>query len=224
MRVVRFACATLVAAVVAFGASPAAAQDTPQALRQEIDSAAPRFRAAPAAYGIVSRLSRKSCRPWRAGPSRRQERQRHPRRCRLRLNQAPQQRRRPHQLRQPRRCHRVRRGRRADRRVARVRRRGQRVEGVQPGHRGHRRFSRLAAGVNHSAPPPSLEMHESEASFQAVKVIACAVIDLPDPDSPTSASVAPGAMAKETRSSARTFMPRMSNSIDRSRTSTRFVL
>ena len=57
-----------------------------------------------------------------------------------------------------------------------------------------------------------------------IRIIACAVIDLPDPDSPTSASVAPGAMAKETRSSARTFMPRLSNSIDRSRTSTRFVL
>ena len=50
-------------------------------------------------------------------------------------------------------------------------------------------------------------------------MIACAVTDLPEPDSPTSASVEPGAMLKDMRSSAGTIVPRLSKSIDRSWTS-----
>ena len=47
-------------------------------------------------------------------------------------------------------------------------------------------------------------------------MIACAVTDLPEPDSPTSATVVPGRMRNEMRSSTGTLMPRMSNSRERS--------
>ena len=51
-------------------------------------------------------------------------------------------------------------------------------------------------------------------------MIACAVTDLPDPDSPTSATVEPGSDAERDRDRARApSMPRLSNSIERSRTS-----
>ena len=52
-------------------------------------------------------------------------------------------------------------------------------------------------------------------------MIACAVTDLPEPDSPTSATVLPGRMRNEIRSSAGTIVPRLSNSMERSRTSIR---
>ena len=47
------------------------------------------------------------------------------------------------------------------------------VEGVQPGHGGHRRFPRRRRASQHRSgqrrpPHPAFEMHESEASFQAV--------------------------------------------------------
>ena len=44
-----------------------------------------------------------------------------------------------------------------------------------------------------------------------MRMIACAVTDLPEPDSPTSASVEPGSMRNDTRSSAGTLTPRLSN-------------
>ncbi len=49
-------------------------------------------------------------------------------------------------------------------------------------------------------------------------MIACAVTDLPDPDSPTNASVSPCATSKLTRSSARTTPAEVENSTARSRT------
>ncbi len=52
-------------------------------------------------------------------------------------------------------------------------------------------------------------------------MIAWAVTDLPDPDSPTSATVVPVGMPNEIRSSAGTIVPRLSNSMERSRTSIR---
>ena len=54
-------------------------------------------------------------------------------------------------------------------------------------------------------------------------MIACAVTDLPEPDSPTSATVVPGRMRNDTRSSTGMRMPRKSNSRDRSLTVTRSV-
>jgi hypothetical protein len=51
-----------------------------------------------------------------------------------------------------------------------------------------------------------------------IPIIACAVTDLPDPDSPTSATVEPARTRNEIRSSAGTIVPRLSNAIDRSRT------
>ena len=51
MRVVRVACASLAAAVLTLGASPASAQDTPQALRQEIDQLRRDFETLKQQYG-----------------------------------------------------------------------------------------------------------------------------------------------------------------------------
>ena len=62
---------------------------------------------------------------------------------------------------------RSRRGR-ADRRAAGLRRSGRRLQGLQSRHRGHRRFPRRRRARIASIPQPALEMHESEASFQAV--------------------------------------------------------
>ena len=47
-------------------------------------------------------------------------------------------------------------------------------------------------------------------------IIACAVTDFPDPDSPTRATVEPGRMLNEIPLSAGTMVPRLSNSTERS--------
>ena len=54
------------------------------------------------------------------------------------------------------------------------------------------------------------------ATLGRMPMIACAVTDLPEPDSPTSATVEPGRIRNEIRFSAGTIVPRLSNSIERS--------
>ena len=55
-------------------------------------------------------------------------------------------------------------------------------------------------------------------------MIACAVTDLPEPDSPTSATVEPSRTRNDKRSSTGARVPRTSNSSDRSLTSSRLVI
>ena len=67
----------------------------------------------------------------------------------------------------------------------------------------------------------SILPEEMRAVLGRMPIIACAVTDLPDPDSPTSATVEPARMRNEIPFSAGTIVPRLSNSTERSSTSIR---
>jgi hypothetical protein len=155
MRVARFVCASLVAGGLTFGPSTASAQDTPQALRQEIDQLRRDFDALKQSYGdrlaaLEAKLAAAEGQPPAAPPA----------------AAAPGQ---PPAAQQP---------------VAQVPPGAEGAggpAGALPVYGAAVGGSKVfnpdiavigdflgAAGVNHTGAPPSLEMHESEASFQAV--------------------------------------------------------